>query len=204
MAAEASGFKVFLRLCGVWRGGRARLNAHDSKSCRGNTLVGSNPTLSVLSQSLWVLCCLKSVGVRDLLNTWLSTSPRKIRFFRKCVGGIFRCPSLTHKFVPFRQRRRDRRKVVDSLCLVVEAISQGLGKSLLGRMRFLPKRKSPVMDVRIGVHGKGVGKWSLKEARDEWNLLRVWIKEHNKDPRDRKKISQKLMFQPWEDLFGQQ
>ena len=25
--------------------------AHDSKSCRGNTLVGSNPTLSVLNQS---------------------------------------------------------------------------------------------------------------------------------------------------------
>ena len=28
--------------------------AHDSKSCRGNTLVGSNPTLSVPWKSYWV------------------------------------------------------------------------------------------------------------------------------------------------------
>ena len=34
---------------GVWRGGRVRLIAHDSKSCRGHTLVGSNPTLSVIN-----------------------------------------------------------------------------------------------------------------------------------------------------------
>ena len=60
-----------------------------------------------------------------------------------------------------------------------------------------------MVNVCIGVYGKEVGKSSVKEARDEWNLFRVWSKEHNKDPRDRKKISQKLMLQPWEDLLGQ-
>ena len=40
-----------LNAYGVWRGGRVRLIAHDSKSCRGNTLVGSNPTLSVPTTS---------------------------------------------------------------------------------------------------------------------------------------------------------
>ena len=74
---------------------------------------------------------------------------------------------------------------------------------VMGLMRFPPGRKSSVVDVRIGVYGKGVGKSSVKEARDEWNLFRVWSKEHNKDPRDRKKISQKLMLQPWEGLLGQ-
>ena len=32
-----------------------------------------------------------------------------------CVGGILRCLSLTHKFVPFRRLRRGRRKVVGTL-----------------------------------------------------------------------------------------
>ena len=35
----------------IWRGGRVWLIAHDSKSCRVRALVGSNPTLSVLSKS---------------------------------------------------------------------------------------------------------------------------------------------------------
>ena len=99
---------------------------------------------------------------------------------------------------------RYKKSCGDSLCVVVEPISKGGGKSFVGRMRFPPGRKSPVVDVRIGVYGKGVGKWSLKEARDEWNLLRVWIKEHNKDPRDRKKTCQKVMVQRWEDLLGPQ
>ena len=65
----------------------------------------------------------------------------------------------------------------------------------MGRMRFPPGRKSPVVDVRIGVYGKGVGKWSLKEARDEWNLIRLWSKENSKDPRERKREQQALLVQ---------
>ena len=52
-----------------------------------------------------------------------------------------------------------------------------------------------MVDVRIGVYGKGVGKWSLKEARDEWNLIRAWSMEHKKDPRDRKREQQALQVQ---------
>ena len=61
----------------------------------------------------------------------------------------------------------------DSLFLVVEPISKGGGKSFMGRIRFPPGRTSSVVDVRIGVYGKGTGKWSLKEARDEWELIRT-------------------------------
>ena len=88
--------------------------------------------------------------------------------------------------------KRQKQSCVDSLSLV------------MGRMRFPPGRKSSVVDVRIGVYGQGVGKWSLKKVRDEWNLLRVWSKEHNKDPRDRKKTRQKFMVQRWQDLLGLQ
>ena len=68
---------------------------------------------------------------------------------------------------------------------------QSCGDSLflvMGLMQFPPGRMSSVVDVRIGFYGKGVGKSSVKEARDEWNLFRVWRKEHNSGPRDRKKI----------------
>jgi len=83
---------------------------------------------------------------------------------------------------------------------------QSCGDSLflvMGLMRFPPGRKSSVVDVRIGVYGKGVGKSSVKEARDESNLFRVWSKELNNGLRDRKKTRQKVMVQPWEDLLGQ-
>ena len=88
--------------------------------------------------------------------------------------------------------KRQKQSCVDSLSLG------------MGRMRFPPGRTSSVVDVRIGVYGKGVGKSSVKEARDEWNLFRIWSKEHNKGPRDRKKTRQKVMVQPWEDLLRQQ
>jgi hypothetical protein len=91
--------------------------------------------------------------------------------------------------------KRQKPSCGDSLFLVVEPLSKGGGKSFVGRMRFPPGRKSPVVDVRIGVYGKGVGKWSLKEARDEWNLIRLWSKENGKDPRERKREQQALLVQ---------
>ena len=63
--------------------------------------------------------------------------------------------------------KRQKKSCGDSLFLVVERISKGGGKSFVGRMRFPPGRKSSVVDVGIGVYGKGVGKSSVKEARDE-------------------------------------
>ena len=51
------------------------------------------------------------------------------------------------------------------------------------------------MPVRIGVHGKGVGKWSLKEARDEWDRIRSWSKQNGKDPRDLKRQEKQALIQ---------
>ena len=92
----------------------------------------------------------------------------------------------------------DKRQKVscgDSLFLVVEPIAKGGGKSLMGRMRFPPGRGNPVVDVRLGVYGKGCGQWTLKAARDEWNLIRAWSKEHSRDPRDRKREQKKALVQ---------
>ena len=102
--------------------------------------------------------------------------------------------------------KRQKKSCGDSLFLVIEPMTEdgkGGGKSFVGRTRFPPGRGNPVVDVRIGVYGKGPGKWSLKEARDEWDLIRAWSKEHARDPRDRKREKQKAFIQqtnsppPW-------
>ena len=62
-------------------------------------------------------------------------------------------------------------------------------------MRFPPGRINSPVDVRIGVYGKGPGKWSLKEARDEWELIRTWSRENNRDSRDRKREQKKALVQ---------
>ena len=86
--------------------------------------------------------------------------------------------------------KRQKKSCGDSLFLVVEPIREdgkGGGKSFMGRIRFPPGRTNPVVDVRIGVYGKGPGKWSLREAREEWSAIRTWSRENGKDPRDRKR-----------------
>ena len=40
-------------------------------------------------------------------------------------------------------------------------------------MRFPPGRQGKQVPVRIGPYGKGLGKWALKEAREEWDRIRV-------------------------------
>ena len=91
--------------------------------------------------------------------------------------------------------KRYKKSCGDSLCVVVEPISKGGGKSFVGRMRFSPGRKSPVVDVRIGVYGKGVGQWSLRQAREEWSAIRTWSRENGKDPRERKREQKALLVQ---------
>ena len=51
----------------------------------------------------------------------------------------------------------------------------------------VPKKWGKQCDVRIGPYGKGVGKWSLKAARDERERIRTWSHERNRDPRELKK-----------------
>ena len=78
----------------------------------------------------------------------------------------------------------------DSLVLVVEPIGKGGGKSFMGVTRFpprSPKNGGKRVEVRIGPYGKGVGRWTLKAARDEWDRIRSWSREHNRDPRELRK-----------------
>ena len=90
--------------------------------------------------------------------------------------------------------RRRNVSVGDSLFLVIESASRGGGKSFEGRMRFPPGRQGKQVPVRIGVYGKGVGKWSLKEARDEWDRIRSWSKQNGKDPRDLKRQEKQALI----------
>ena len=91
--------------------------------------------------------------------------------------------------------RRRNVSVGDSLILVIESESRGGGKSFEGRMRFPSGRKGKQVPVRIGVYGKGVGKWSLREAKEEWDRIRAWSRANNKDPRELKKEEQQDQVQ---------
>ncbi len=82
--------------------------------------------------------------------------------------------------------RRHSKSVGDSLILVIEAVARGGGKSFEGRMRFPPGRAGKQDPVRIGPYDKGRGKWTLKEAREEWDRNRAWSKQTGLDPRDLK------------------
>ena len=75
----------------------------------------------------------------------------------------------------------------NALYLVVEPISKGGGKSFMGRIRFPPGRSGKQVDYRIGPYGKGLGRFSLKQARDEWERVRTWSRENNQPPTDLKK-----------------
>jgi integrase len=75
----------------------------------------------------------------------------------------------------------------EGLCVVVEPISKGGGKSFVGRWRFPPGRQGKQGDYRIGVYGRGFGQISLKAARDEWERVRTWSRENNRPPTDLKK-----------------
>ena len=84
----------------------------------------------------------------------------------------------------------DKRKVVsagDSLYVVVYPRQRGGGKYFVGRMRHPPGAGAKQVEVQIGPYGKGVGKWSLKKAREEWDRIRTWSRDTGNDPRDLKK-----------------
>jgi len=85
--------------------------------------------------------------------------------------------------------RDGRYRVADGegLCVIVEPVHKGGGKSFVGRWRFPPGRQGKQGDYRIGVYGKGVGQWTLKAARDEWERVRTWSRENNRPPTDLKK-----------------
>ena len=91
--------------------------------------------------------------------------------------------------------RRQSKSVGDSLILVIESVARGGGKSFEGRMRFPPGRAGKQVPVRIGPYGKGLGKWILKEAREEWDRIRAWSKQTGLDPRELKRQEQTASIQ---------
>ena len=91
--------------------------------------------------------------------------------------------------------RRQSKSVGDSLILVIESSVKGGGKSFEGRMRFPPGRQGKQVPVRIGPYGKGPGKWTLKEAREEWDRIRSWSKQTGIDPRGLKRQEQQASIQ---------
>ena len=94
--------------------------------------------------------------------------------------------------------KRQKKSCGDSLYVVVEPISKGGGKSFIGITRFPPRSPNnggKWIEVRIGPYGKGTGKWSLREAKEEWSAIRTWSRENGKDPRERKREQQTLLVQ---------
>ena len=56
----------------------------------------------------------------------------------------------------------------------------------MGTTSFPPGRSGKQVDVRIGVYGKGAGKWTLKAAREEWERIRHWSRETGRHPKEAK------------------
>ena len=96
------------------------------------------------------------------------------------------------------KRQKQRCGSSSGLYVVVEPTSKGGGKSFIGITRFpprSPKNGGKWIEVSIGPYGKGPGKWSLKEASDEWDLIKTWSRENGKDPREKKKREQAALVQ---------
>ncbi len=86
---------------------------------------------------------------------------------------------LDVKRLPIKDKRY-KLSVGNGLSIVIEPIKGknfSGGKSFAGFMRFPFGRKGKQIDVRIGVYGKGMGKVSLRQAKDEWERLRSWSKK---------------------------
>ena len=77
--------------------------------------------------------------------------------------------------------KRSTHALGESLFLVVEPASKGGGKRFVGRYRQPPGRQGKQKEYAIGVYGKKVGQFSLKEAREEWARVRAWGAENGQD-----------------------
>ncbi len=72
----------------------------------------------------------------------------------------------------------------NSLFLIVENVAKVSSKRFVGRYRQPPGRQGKQKEYAIGVYGKKVGQFSLKEAREEWVRIRTWSLGTVKDPRE--------------------
>ena len=92
--------------------------------------------------------------------------------------------------------KMQKKSVGDCLYVIVEPARKGGGKSFYGELRHPPGGGGKKVRVCIGPYGRGVGKWSLKDARTEWNRIRSWSLETGRDPRELKK-EEKEHLQQW-------
>lgn len=87
----------------------------------------------------------------------------------------------------------DKRQTIsigNSLFVMVNSKKSGGNIGFVGRTRW----KGKLIDVRIGTFGKGVGQWSLKDAKKEWERIRLWAFENKRDPRDLYKEERGLLI----------
>ena len=77
------------------------------------------------------------------------------------------------------KEKKYRVSVGDALCVIVYPNG---GKYFIWRYRFPPTREGQRRDYQIGPYGKGPGKWTLKQAKDE--VIRLdQLRKAGEDPR---------------------
>ena len=120
------------------------------------------------------------------------------------VGISVRCPADSELRSLEAGSRHKTVSVGNSLYISVYPKQKGGGKYFFGRMRHPPGGGGKQVDVRIGPYGRGVGKWSLKAAREEWERIRTWSRETGQDPRElRKEEKQKVQERGSGPTFSQ-
>ena len=85
--------------------------------------------------------------------------------------------------------KRQVQTLGNSLFMVVEAVAKGGSKRFVGKYRYPPGRSGKQKEYSLGSYGKGAGKITLKQARDEWEKVRAWASETGKDPIERKQAA---------------
>ena len=85
--------------------------------------------------------------------------------------------------------KRQVQTLGNSLFMVVEAVAKGGSKRFVGKYRYPPGRSGKQKEYSLGSYGKGAGKLTLKQARDEWEKVRAWASETGKDPIERKQAA---------------
>ena len=94
--------------------------------------------------------------------------------------------------------KKYRVSVGDALYIIVYPNG---GKYFVWRYRFPPDRSGQFRDYQIGPYGKGVGKWSLKQARDEKDRLDQ-LRKAGEDPRLLKSEAKREVLATGTDAIG--
>jgi len=86
-----------------------------------------------------------------------------------------------HSLTP--KERRQQFGCGDGLNIIIEPAHKGGGKSFEGRYRMKIDGITNQIPVRIEVFGGKPGQHSLRQALTQWNEIKHWAKQENRDPR---------------------